>query len=94
MSEEQHKEYLQVMEKAIESNIDKFVNGKIRKIDEKLTIFIADTLEWREVATPVIRAGNSLYAVGKIAVYFFGGLATIAGGIAVIKIALINLISK
>lgn len=109
MSEEQHKIYLQEMTKAIEITIEKVVNGKIKIIDEKLNLFTSETRgwrnrefndyvkndeEWKELALPVIKVGNSLYAVAKIAVYFFGGLATIAGGITVIKIALINLISK
>lgn len=94
MTEEEHKIYLEEMKKTIAESIELFVNGKIRKIDEKLTNYIQADNEWKVVATPIIKAGNSMYATGKLAVYFFGGLATIAGGLAVIKIALIKLISE
>lgn len=107
MNEEHHLAYMAEMQKTITETIERVVNGKIKTMDEKLSLFtletrnwrdkefaqyVKDDLNWKEVATPVIKAGNSLYSVGRLAVYFFGGLATIAGGITVVKLSLISLL--
>lgn len=92
MSEEQHQVYLEEVKKAIESTIKVVVNGKIDGLRKDFEAYVKSDMEWKTIAEPIIKAGNSLTATGKLAVYFFGGLATIAGGVAVIKYALISLI--
>lgn len=92
MTKEEHDVYIEEVKKTIAESIELNVNGKIRRLDEKLTQYIEDDLAWKEIATPIIKAGNDLRGAGKLAVYFFGGLATIAGGVAVIRIALIDLL--
>ena len=96
MTDEQHQTYLKEMTDAIERSvavsIEKTVNGKIRRLDEKLTQYIVDDTEWKEIATPIIKAGTNLTGAGKIMVYFFGGLATISAGVAVIKYAILHII--
>ena len=92
MSEDQHQLYLEEVKKAIEATIKVVVNGKIDCLRLDFERYVVNDLEWKKIAEPIIKAGNSLSATGRLAVYFFGGLATIAGGVAVIKYALIELI--
>ena len=59
-------EIMHRMESGIEASIDKNVNGKIRKLDEKIDAYIKSDNEWKEEFEPYMKGIVNLSGTGKI----------------------------
>lgn len=69
------------IEPAVEKSIDKYVNGRISVISQKLDDYIISDLKWKETADPVIEMGQNVSGFGKVSLYILGFLAAVAGAI-------------
>lgn len=49
-------EQIAQLEKSVKETIEKTVNGKINRLDQKLDEYIKHDLEWKETVQPVIDA--------------------------------------
>jgi uncharacterized protein YeeX (DUF496 family) len=55
---------------ALQDTIDKKVNGKIIRLDEKLDAYIKHDMEWKETVQPVIDAYDTVNRVGGFVQWF------------------------
>ena len=61
MTEEEHKIYIEEMKKVIEQTITTVVNGKINKLDSKVSEYINSDLKWKEEKVePLIDAHRTI----------------------------------
>lgn len=75
MTQEQLKEIQNAVGKAIQTH----VNGKIDKLTVKVDAYIADDLQWKQQAEPVIKMGENVQGFGKVSLYIVGFVAAVAG---------------
>jgi hypothetical protein len=69
----------QTIEDQLKIGIETHVNGKIRKMDEKLDAYIKEDNEWKARANPTIELGNNIRGFGKVFAYLLGIGATVFG---------------
>lgn len=75
------------IEPAIENSVNKYVNGKLDKINLKIDDYIVSDLQWKERAEPTLQMGQNVAGFGKVSLYIVGFVASVAGAIiAVIKL--------
>jgi hypothetical protein len=55
---------------ALQDTIDKKVNGKINRLDEKLDEYIKHDMEWKETVQPVIEAYQAVNNIGTFVQWF------------------------
>ncbi len=79
MSEEQFQIFNKTIKESIYASIETTVNGKIRKLDEKLEAYIVTDDEWKARASPIIEMGNNIKGFGKVLAYVIGTVAVLLG---------------
>lgn len=78
-------EIMHKMEQGIELAINKNVNGKIKRLDEKLEAYIIQDNAWKSEFEPYIKGLANVTGGGKILVWFSGAVISIWGAILLIK---------
>jgi hypothetical protein len=73
------------MEKGIEESINRNVNGKIKRIDEKLDAYIMSDNEWKEKYSPMLEAFTSISTSGKLILKLAVGVGSFLLAITAIK---------
>jgi len=73
------------MEKGIEESINRNVNGKIKRIDEKLDAYIVSDNQWKDKYSPMLEAFTSISVSGKIILKLVVGVGSFVLAIAAIK---------
>lgn len=58
-------EQIAQLEKSVKETIEKTVNGKINRLDQKLDEYIKHDMEWKETVQPVIDAYTTVNKVGS-----------------------------
>jgi len=80
MTEEELKRVIEAINHSTAATVESTVNGKIRKIDEKLSEYIHSDLKWKEdKVEPLIDAHRTIKNVGLFIKWVAG--IVIAGGI-------------
>jgi len=79
MEEKQLEVIKQTIENQLKLGIETHVNGKIRRLDEKLDTYIKEDNEWKERANPTIELGNNVRGFGIVFVYLLGVAGAIFG---------------
>ena len=75
------------IEPAIENSVNKYVNGKLDKMNLKIDDYIVSDLQWKERAEPTLQMGQNVAGFGRVLLYIVGFVASVAGAIiAVIKL--------
>ncbi len=101
--EDLQKTILNKIDSTVESSIEKYVNGKIRRLDEKLDNYIKTdiehriiereaTKEWRENADNKLNVVSRLQGFSDVALYSLGFIAAIGGAFGAI-LAVIKLVT-
>lgn len=83
MTKDNQDEFLAEITKAVEKSIETVVNGKIRRLDEKLSLYIERDELWKKDADPYIKLASHIAGTWKFSVYVIGGILSI---LALIKI--------
>ena len=78
-------EIMHKMEQGIELAINKNVNGKIKRLDEKIDAYIVQDNAWKAEFEPYMKGLANVTGGGKILVWVTGAVISIAGAILVIK---------
>ena len=78
-------EIMHKMEQGIELAINKNVNGKIKRLDEKIDAYIVQDNAWKAEFEPYMKGLANVTGGGKILVWVTGAIISIAGAILVIK---------
>lgn len=73
------------IEKSVAIAIEKNVNGKIRRLDEKMEEYIKSDLKWKDEYSPYLKGIESISIGGKIVFKFLVGVATLGTALLVIK---------
>lgn len=83
MTPEQHIIYVEKMTKAIDKSvgeaIEKYVNGKIRAMDTKLSDYIVKDEAWKNISDPYIKLAQSVERTWKFFMYVGSGILVIMG---------------
>ena len=79
MTQDVQKQFLAEITKTVEQSIETVVNGKIRKLDEKVTAYIERDEQWKKDADPYIKLASNLSGSWKFLVYVVGGLLAFLG---------------
>lgn len=90
----------QSLDKNIEVSVEKYVNGKICKLDEKIDEYIKndiahreeykiETLEWRQKIEKKVEPLDNLNGFSKTSLYLLGFLGSV-GGIVLIALKLLH----
>lgn len=88
-------EQLRALQETVAESIEKNVNGKIRRLDEKIDNYIREdnehkermileTAEWRKSADEKLQLVSNIQGFGKVLMYFLGFCATLGGVIAMV----------
>lgn len=88
-------EQLRALQETVAESIEKNVNGKIRRLDEKIDNYIREdneykermtieTAEWRKNADEKLQLVGNIQGFGKVLMYFLGFCATLGGVIALV----------
>ena len=75
---------LQKVIEALKTTVENTVNGKIKRLDEKLDAYIKTDIQWKETVQPVIDAYSTVNKVGLFVEWVWKvgtPLIAIAGGI-------------
>lgn len=91
---------IQSIDKNIDTSVEKYVNGKIRRLDEKIDDYIKsdiehrneykrETLEWRERIEKKVEPLDNLTGFSKTSLYLLGFLGSV-GGIVLIALKLLH----
>lgn len=92
---ELQKTILTKIDTTVDKSIEKYVNGKIRNLSEKVDDYIkndlehreiykAETLEWREKIDKKVEPLDNLIGWSKTSLYFLGFLASVGGVVLII----------
>lgn len=73
------------LDETIAVSIEKNVNGKIKKIDEKIEAYILSDNEWKSKYSPYLEGIVGVSVGGKIMIRFIIGIATVGGAILAIR---------
>lgn len=65
MQEHELQKIISAIQSVTAESIEKTVNGKIRRLDEKLESYIKHDMEWKTTVQPVIDAYTTTEKVGK-----------------------------
>jgi hypothetical protein len=78
-------EIMHKMEQGIELAINKNVNGKIKRLDEKIDAYIISDNEWKKEFEPYVKGLSNVTGGGKILVWVSGAVVSIWGAILLIR---------
>lgn len=78
-------EIMHKMEQGIEASINKNVNGKIKRLDEKIDAYIISDDKWKQDVSPYIQGLVNVSGTGKILGKFAIWVTAIGGAILLIK---------
>jgi len=73
------------MEKGIEESINRNVNGKIKRLDEKIDAYIISDNEWKDRYSPYLEGLANITGSGKIILWMAIFASTVIGAIKLIK---------
>jgi hypothetical protein len=73
MDDAQFKQFLEANERATSEAIEKFVNGKIRVLDQKLTDHMENEEAFRQEIQPFLQGAQGLKVIRNF-LYWVGGL--------------------
>lgn len=97
---ELQKTITQSIDENIDSSVEKYVNGKIHRLDEKIDAYIEndiahredykkETLEWRQKIEKKVEPLDNLTGFSKTSLYLLGFLGSV-GGIVLIALKLLH----
>lgn len=69
----------------IEKSLEKYVNGKIDKLTQKLDDYILSDNKWKESAEPVLQLGRNAEGTSKTIFWLSAIIIAIGGAFAIIK---------
>ena len=78
-------EIMHKMEHGIEKAIDKNVNGKIKRLDEKIDNYILQDNAWKSEFEPYMKGVANLTGSGKILLWLSIAVTSIGGAVLLIK---------
>lgn len=79
MQDEEISKIIKALDESVAKAVELNVNGKIRKIDEKLDNYIKADLEWKKTADPYIKIASNISGTWKFIIYIAGGILAIIG---------------
>ena len=62
---------LQKVIEALKSTVETTVNGKIKRLDEKMDMYIKNDEKWKDTVQPVIDAYSTVNKVGVFVTWFW-----------------------
>lgn len=85
MTPEQFQQFLKANEESNARSIEKYVNGDIREIKDKLSIHIENYTKWTISAQPAIDVVNNARGFSKTLMYIAAFVGAIWGTITILK---------
>lgn len=77
-------EQIKQLQDAVAQAVEKTVNGKITSLHNKLDTYIADDMEWKQAAEPVIKMGEYLQGTSKVLFYLTGAVIAVGGAVKIL----------